>query len=429
VALEEFDCLVLGDEPAGLWALNRLAHSSPPKGSWRLGWVSLTKRPVGACIPVRLMNFLGLTSGNAWTLEIVTPEESFLWEEKALESRFPGLDLNQFQFLSHKGEIRPRARDLSKIASLIRRYPELFIYAGGVWKFMGRSDRMRPENLVWGALLCSELVTWHAADEMPTSVTRIAITENAPENSIEEIRKVSALKNDGLLLKLRGREPILTRKLILNASLGRLISATVERKELIHSLNLDGDISSPVATYPLILRVKSQSIPCPVRPLTLYFETSEIPDLDSEVWPIQRIDLADGTTEIVLWVSALKDISLEGVLDNFRMGMKRLNRLFPFLSTCLLEVGVPLAMDSCFTLEQRNQVRSIISNSAVEVYGLTTIDTSTRMKNLYSLSPFVHCELPYPLGPLQQVRRIVQGLVGKPTSPSEGARSESTLST
>jgi hypothetical protein len=424
VALEEFDCVVLGDEPAGLWVLNQLGRLGV---SGPIAWITFGAASRGTAVPTRLASHFQLTIGDPWSLEIYSPHETLLWDSKTLESRFPGLHLNEFQFISPKGAITPSRRDLEKLTQLIARYPELYTYSAGIWKFIGRTEQMHTQSMVWGALMCTEMATWHPAAEVATGVVRRIL----PFDSKDCVEKLSKVKGNGLLLKMRDQEPLLTKKLILNTSLGNLVTISEKSADLIRFLNVDElevnrKIGSPMALYPLKLKVKSQAIPAPVRPLTFYFETSDIPDVQEEVWPIQRLDLADGHCELVVWVSALKEISLEALAEKFCGAMKRLHRLFPFLASALLEIDGPLSVECGVSDERRSALQTKLELSAIELYGRTGLDTRTRLKNVSVLSPFIHCELPYPLGPLQQAQKVLTDLFVGKSAPVPAAESPAT---
>lgn len=89
MALDEFQCVVLGDEPAGLWILRRLRELAPEA---RLGWVSYEQIPPPVCVPVSLARPFRLKElGPSWSAEIVTPSRTLPWSAEALRAAFPEL--------------------------------------------------------------------------------------------------------------------------------------------------------------------------------------------------------------------------------------------------------------------------------------------------------------------------------------------------
>ena len=180
------------------------------------------------------------------------------------------------------------------------------------------------------------------------------------------------------------------------------------------------------ALYPLRLRVENSGLPCAVRPLTIYFDTDDIPEIESESWPLQVLPgTAPGEKEVVLWVPAPREPSLDTLLESFRSGMRRLNHLFPFLHRTLLGISVPLEMESCFLEEERAQALEQLEQSALELYDLTSFSTQTRSPCLTHLFPFLYCHLPYPLGPLCAARKLLEQMVGKKRLKGQSAPSPS----
>lgn len=171
MGFEEFQAVILGDEPAGLWLARRLQQldAQRPAGTapMRIAWISFSDSPERVCVPRAAALPFGLSVGDPWSPELVTPRRSLPWEESSLTHLYPDwparcLDPNPIQSL-----FEPRSQQLAVSRHLLRAHPELLSYASGLWKFLGRTSHLQPEMLVLGSLLATELTWWDAASEVP----------------------------------------------------------------------------------------------------------------------------------------------------------------------------------------------------------------------------------------------------------------------
>src|SRR5690349_17248665 len=90
--MEEFDYVILGDEPAGLWLARRLTeHLADAAVPPRIAWVSFEANHQPIPFPKKLADSFGLTSQDVWSAEVVTPERAMPWEDAALKAAFPEL--------------------------------------------------------------------------------------------------------------------------------------------------------------------------------------------------------------------------------------------------------------------------------------------------------------------------------------------------
>jgi hypothetical protein len=229
------------------------------------------------------------------------------------------------------------------------------------------------------------------------------------DNPIEE---VECLSNGAISLKFRNQAPIVSRHWVLNLNvhqLARLTAASPEFKKLVSGAT---EMGAATAQYALRLRVENDGIPCPVRPLSVFFDTDSIPDIDTEIWPIQLFQRSE-EKELILWATGPGQASLEMILERFRHGMMRLNHLFPFLSSLVIAQSLPLEMESCASPAARSAALENLETSRIEIYQLTTSQIATRQRGLSAILPFVNCHLPYPLGPLQAAQRLLVELVPK----------------
>lgn len=401
--MEEFHYVILGDEPGGLWLARRLSEElRDVVPEPRIAWISFTETLKPTIFPRKLAPLFQVTPGDAWSAEIVTPGRVLKWDDASLARAFP--ELPPTAFGDPQGSLGASQAQLSAIRYAIRCRPELLSFASGLWKALGRAHRLHAESVVYGALLCTELFHWDAAAEVPPGVERIVLSPD--DNPLEALK---APRSGGLSLQFKGRAPLRGQKWILNTSFRRLHSLSSACRDLLDLLHFEGSMRAQEALYPFHVRAESRAIPCTVGPLSVWFDTEEIPELHSEVWPIE-VQNEGNVKRITVGASAPRELSLEAVLDRYREGMRRLNRLFPFLAESLIQVGVPLSMDSCFREEDRARALREIDTDAVEWYSLTSAHTQTRSDALEGLFPFLHCHLPYPIGPLQAAGKLLTEL-------------------
>ena len=145
-----FDCVIIGDEPAGLWLLQKylslhrqLEQDSHPKApklkTPRLGWIRFSRVTSAVALPVAAARAFGIEVVKPWSAEIVTPDKTMTWQPSTISERFPELPREISQRL-FKSLGPPTAQQLSAIRFALRAQPELLSWAGGLWKYFGRSE-------------------------------------------------------------------------------------------------------------------------------------------------------------------------------------------------------------------------------------------------------------------------------------------------
>jgi len=213
------------------------------------------------------------------------------------------------------------------------------------------------------------------------------------------LQGLKSSKSGELSLQFAGLAPLLAKKWILNVPfhvLNRLSAGFPEFDALLHGT---GAMRSHLGLFGLDLKVKPEALPGNLRRLTVVLETESIPDPEEEMWPIE-LESGPEETALTLWASAPQDISLEATLDQFRKGMGKLNRLFPFLADSVSSISMPLGMDSCFEEASRAQAYDELSQRHWETYQAVSFQTQSRSPALDTFFPYLNCHLPYPVGPL-----------------------------
>jgi hypothetical protein len=412
VAFDDFHCVVVGNEPAGFWLLSELDRAFREQGEIpRLGWVPLFPGPVAQLLPSAVVSTLqgALSSGSS--AELVTPSESISWNKRALREQ--GLELlSQPPTLRSglEGFTSPTPADLTAIREALSRCPDLLSVAQALWKITGRAQQHAPEALVHYARFCTAFEWWEPQNTLPLSVERFEWPAPA------EIESFRSTREGVVAIEFTGGNKILSKQWVFSCDNRALAGLCSPCPSFFSLLNVEWQPSALRALYPLHLLVENAAIPAPVSDLTFYFDSDTIPDPDTEIWPLTKKNRGEHQ-ELTLWVDAPGWVSLEAVLETFRKGMARVNRLFPFLAERLLEVSVPLGMDSCHSVEYRRQVADELQFRSIEKYRFTGFRTDTRSTSLQLLMPHLGCHLPYPLGTIQAARSLVPTLLGKKKKP------------
>jgi hypothetical protein len=412
VALEDFHCVVVGNEPAGLWLLSALDKSLREVGEVpRLAWVSLDTPLAQHAFPTSLSPFFGISPNAPWSCEIITPQETFSWSAKELKNRYgdflPSVENSMESFLT------PSAKDRMGIKDCIRRHPELVGLAQSLWTFLGRSTRLNVETLAHFSRFFVHLHWWTPEKDLPPSVQRIRLSPT--DNLVEKISRKGA---QAVAIDFLGLGAIEAQHWVFNLGVraARVLSA---RSESFRStLGTPAEMAKMRGLYPFTLRVETEAVPASAAPLNFLLDTCTIPDPATEVWPVTLGASAD-LRELTVWAESGAATSIEACLDGFQKAIRRLNHLFPFLALRTVQTPFSLGMDSCSSDAERKRVTELLLSTSHEIYPLTTSATQTRLHRVHSLSPQLGCHLPYPLGPLIKAKGLQREILRRKKKPAE----------
>lgn len=399
---EEFSYLVIGDEPAGIWCLPFLAEYAHPPS--RVGWITFSRHSRYA-VPVLWAEILGVNPLSLWSCQMVTPSVTFTWNPQTVSECYPELVGSGNAFMP-----RPERTSVEKI---LRKYPELFFYSQALWKFLGRTDRISPQNALGASLLAQELFWWNPKDALPSFL---------PTLCVDNVRglELSFTRRNQILVTIAG-QTYLTKALILNLSLSQLVELNRKSRDIFKKLGLSGTQLAGCALYPLRLVVEPSAIPGLIKPVMLAFDTSEIPDIPNEVWPVE-VEKHEDFKELTLWATCGNELNLDAVLDRFRLGLQSLYHLFPHLSTRILGLSSALEMGSCFSHASRCEQLGQLEQARSERYCVSQMHWRTRHPYVFLLSPSLHSYFLYPLGPLYGAANLLRELLRKEKAISDRFR-------
>lgn len=416
MAFDEFEYVVVGNEPAGLWLLSALEKAHRQFGEQpKAAWICLGNEPAPVALPSKLGKAFDVDGVDHWSVELLTPERSIEWNAKTLASMFPELPAIDTAREVLDSLTSPSVPEMTAVRNAIAKKPELIGFAQGVWKSVGRTQQQLPEAAVHYSRFLTELQWWSPEKSLSTSVERVLLDPR--ENAMEAFKPRKA---DGASIRFRNFGEVTSRRWIWNLDMRTLMTLASKCPELVTLLNLQWAPARLSALYPLQLTVAPEAIPAPVPPISLLYDSELIPDPQTEIWPLTLRSVGE-SKQLTVWANAPGLVSTDAVLDRFRVGVRRVNQLFPFLAERLRQYSVPLTIDTCFDEAQRRAVADRLQDSSFELYEQTSFYTETRSPALMLLVPYLGCNLPYPIGTLSAARRIVSSLFAKRKKPVASA--------
>lgn len=399
-ALEMLDCLVVGNEPAGIWLLEHLRElenhlpkmEKRPYVPLQLGYL-----PLGTSVPLPLPSSVaqafGIPLPVTQTLDVVTPKRVFAWTDSTLKKFYPSLSplLTGGQF-----QEKPDAAACSAIRFALRAQPEILGFAAAVWKVFGKSVKLHPELLVWNTLQLGAYGFWKPRLS-PTAGVKVfgeGSDLSCLENLSFDAQGVTVTLKEGLSLKAR--------HCILSVSLEELsfLSQKIKSFESTLPANMLGD----EAHYPLTLSLPQEAIPSPLKPFVVYLDTEEIPDL-ADTW---YVETQRDQNQIRLWVNAKTEGPSENILETMRAKLARFYHHLPFLEGSL--TGIFPRLDAA---AEKNTETDLLSQSKHHRMIYAPIHASSLNSRLKFYTPALKCFFPYPYGPLSEASRFARELLGR----------------
>jgi len=407
-SLEEFDCVVIGDEPAGLWLLEKLSTRwlSTPTGPRKpkLAWISLASVP-DCSLPTQACKPFAIHSSDKWSPEIVTKKESFVWNVETLVKRFPKASIEKiipesFDMIYHGSQLR-------EASNALKAYPELLGISQGLTRFFTRSESLGPESAILASLLCTEFTQWNPSK----GISKFAkcYDFNGKDTPVE---KVYFSQNARIAVQLSSREALLAEHVIFNSDFRSLMPIIKSSPDLQRSIDLGSLTLSEDALFELPMKVESNGLPQIIPRMNLFLDTLEIPEPKSEIWPFS-LKVGEDSSVLSLWSQNKKSVHLESILESLKAGYQRMNWLFPFLSDHLLSLTVPMDLESCSQEDSRTELINYLETNSIEKYRLAKKDANTRHPQISLLTPNLQCFYPYPCGPLMVAKDLLKQLVQK----------------
>lgn len=374
-----FDYLVVGNEPQGLWFLTRLTHAyQKAKAPLKLGWLKSEQIIEKLPFPRALSNQFAIKTEGHWNIELISKEKHFIWSKESVQKKFPEL---------FKAPIT---------AEVLYKYDDLYAYALGLWQVFGRSLSIHPTTLLKNALQCLELADWDPLNDLPDSVEQLSLGagNTAKLDEFKKTFKITLL--DGTSLT--------TENLILNSSIQSNISL-IRNQPLREKALLNKNTLHSKALYPIYLQAPSIAINEALKPLTLYFESLNLPNPDTEIFPIFKYPTED-QIKLKTLISSYKNFSSASLKTDVEKNLKVLHHLFPFLSE-YLESCTPYYAHDCLPEDKRTAVLQYFEENRIEKYRMSYSHFVTKHKRIYNIGSDRGSENIYPLGALGVTRNLI----------------------
>lgn len=405
----EVDYLVVGSSPGGLWLLSQLPGIAST--TIRIGWLGAVEATRPLFVPQVAADRFQLAGSRPAASEILWNEAGIAWKREEIRRHFPELkglerpgaeELKAFK-PNQWSRGTPGADRLRDLREGLARYPELMGFANAFWKVFGRTDSVSPEIKLWSLLHAAELNRWHPAEGLPETIERFAIDDTS---GIESIRQTP----DGLWeVRVAEKGTLHCRYLILSASAREL--ASLSRAFQGGSPPWAGVVAQPLARaiYPFSVVLEKGAVPHPMRDLTLLMDSLDIPEPDTEIWPIEKEETADAT-RLHFWVSGRYEDGVDSLSPQFKQAVKRLNRLLPFSARRVKQFQPSLEWEECSDGERRRATHRSLQRFAWERFPFSLMEPRTRWRTLFFVGPYFYTHWPYPLGELWAAE-VVKGLL------------------
>jgi len=421
--LQEYELVVVGDEPAGLWLLRRYSEAMAEHGGpGAMGWLSLESDHRPHSIPSLLGSAFDLQMSESWNLEIVSPQRNLIWHPENIRKMFPSLPEPVVPVSAMEKKTGPEELLtwdkpwLTEVRKALQRHPELYSLSQAVWKWMGRSLPTVSEAQFLNAYRFADFAYWDPSNMVPKDVSRVSLSLG-----LHPIEECTPNKTGGMTISFRGFGPISAKRWIWNLPWNQLTALCRHSPQALKLQNLStGQACADQSLYGLRITASAEACPAPMRPVTVYLDDWHIPDPQSEMWPVQLFSFGQ-TKELCIWSSACTDTALEATQSSFVEATKRLYRLLPFLPTMARNFSVGL--DSSCSFEEQTRAAWIenLHANRIELYQQTLSGVGARHWAFHLLVPAVDCHLPYPFGTLLAARKLVREFVPKKKRPTANA--------
>lgn len=424
---QDYDLVVVGDEPAGLWLLHHYTQSMQEHGGpGSLAWISLESEQRPRSIPARIGTAFDLQISESWNLEILSPQQNLIWHPDVLRKRFKDLPEGTGDRVDKSGKDKKKSAleelqtwDKAWLADMRRalvKNPELFSLSQAVWKWMGRSLPTVSEAQFANTLRFHDFAYWDPSAMIPKDVSRISLS-----TGLHPVDEFKTPRGGPTLVSFRGYGSVSAKRWVWNLPWKQLSALCRRSPGLFQLLNPAlHDASGAEALYGLRIQADAPAVPVPMRPVSIYMEDWQIPDPQTEMWPVQLFSFGQ-TKELVLWAGAPAEVSLEATQVAFRAALKRLYRLLPFLPSMTKAMSVALDSECSFHEQTRAAWFERLYETRIELYRGSVGNVGARHSAFTLLIPAIDCHLPYPLGTLMAAKNLVREWVPKkkpaPKSP------------
>lgn len=426
----QFDLVVLGNEPAGLWLIREFEKIYPKETSLKqlersradLGWIKIDHPIPNLSLAKPTAFHFGIENQNLFSFEMASANQLFKWTPEKLFSSYAKLP-RSLEKRIYDSTLPPNSKERQTLQEALKYHPELLTYAQAVWKQIGRSRKVTPEMMLWGALQSLQIFQWDPQTLISQckNLHTFKLSKTDYVASLEQIPNPSA-KGNLHKIGLSTGQSIITKTLVINTTLKQL--RQIQRSEtLVSWLSIPDNILSKFCHYPIRIEFEDYTLPRSIKPVTFFLDEEILPEPDLEIWPMTLMK-QESHPLVTLWATDRTEFSYEGICKSFGKAINRFHKHFPDALKKLKTLSVPIGLESCYSDADRGAAIREIESSGTELYDLSLLHVRTRKKGLYSLLPALRCTLPYPLGTLSGAQEILNELFSRKTLQNYSPKGE-----
>lgn len=408
--LPRFGAVVVGDEPAGLWLLGRLAEARP-FGDAPLLWISFAE-PEPLAVPFFWGPRWGITVDGPWSAELRTPKRAFRWTERAVRERFPTVpptvDLKRPEDRDVVGA-GGSAKELERaVRELLDTSSDFSLVAKMVARAAFRARRPSPERAGLAALLWTELAWWRPAMGVPDTVDRWVfehfptVTTHTRSGDLHRFQLSNGAELETRLCVLNANERLLDRFFGPVGGVEKMLGYAAPR--------------APIASTSVTMTVAPGTVPAALSPLVVVADTETFPEEDRELW-----SMAVGSDMCTLRVDvATPPLVTDGtVADASRRTLERMRAMFPGFDRSVRAMTPTAPSELCDDLTHRVACQDAFEAKLQARYDQAAFRREGSVAGVEPLLPSFRCDLPYPLGTLLGAQEVLEKVTErKPRSSS-----------
>lgn len=391
--------MVVGDEPAGLWLLARLAEARP-FGDAPLLWISFAE-PEPLAVPFFWGPRWGISVDGPWSAEFRTPKRAFRWSDRAVRERFPTVpstvELKRPEDRT-AGLVGGLGREVERAArALVAESTDFALVAKMVARASFRARRPSPERAGMAALLWTELAWWRPAAAVPDAVQRWefdhfpTVTAHARTGEQHRLRVSSDTELETRLLVLNANERLLQRFFGPVGGLEKLLGYAAPE--------------APIALAPVHFEVSRGTVPSALSPLVVVAETETFPDEDREIWTMSA---NERMTSLRVDVATSPLVTDGTVLDVTKRALSRMRDVFPSFDRSVKSMRPLAPSETCDDPTVLVGRQDAFEASLAGRYEQAAFRREGTVAGIEPLLPSFRCDLPYPLGTLLGAQEVLE---------------------
>lgn len=395
--VEAFDILLVGDEPAAYWWMEKsLSYTKafPKDGKKtfsvpRMAHLSLrSEREVP--LPLTIAKRFGIPFRDAHEIECIFPERLVSWNKANFSQ------IREGAFVP-----TPKTSDLASVRFHLAESPELLAIAQGLWRIFGRSESQLPDLSIWNAFQLSPYTFW-----TPSPVPGVRHISSADLPTAHWLRTDS---HGNFELEMASGATVSAPYLVVAVNGNELEGIRTKCPDLAPYFISPGEFLSYSASYQLTLGDVDPRLLKQLKPLSILFEDTHLPMAEET----HTIRVHHEKKTITIEFQSPFDFSLEAVSQAAAHAYRQLIHLIPDLKLTPHTIGLPLAGGEIESEEDRLRAIRTFQLNRKPRYRSTTTHSRTLHPHVHLFTPFLKCQYAYPFGQLESASKHLQGYFGK----------------